>query len=401
MAELDGRKLWFAGIGGAGLSAYAVLAKSWGADVTGWDRVDTPYLRYVRAAGIDVVVADEPEPPPDREAIVSTAYAGRVAGRTRAEFLAELVSARRSIVIAGAHGKTTTAAMVAFCLDRLNQDPAFVIGGEVPQLGGNARAGSGWLVVEGDESDRTIASLRPEIAVVTNVDLDHHSTFASRAEVEELFASWLREVPKVVRGESLDPVGIELSVPGEHNRRNAACALAALELAGVDRDQARSVLQEFRGVTRRFEPRGEAAGVSVYDDYAHNPAKVGALVAAARERAGNGRVLVAFQPHLYSRTRHLASELAAALSGADVLCVTEIYRARESAVTGVSGKLVVDAAAERRPGMALGWTPTLEDAAAFVVRRARRGDLVLTVGAGDVDRAAPMILSRLEGSERG
>jgi UDP-N-acetylmuramate--alanine ligase len=109
---------------------------------------------------------------------------------------------------------------------------------------------------------------------------------------------------------------------------------------------------------------------------------------------------VAFQPHLYSRTRHLASELAAALSGADVLCVTEIYRARESAVTGVSGKLVVDAAAERRPGMALGWTPTLEDAAAFVVRRARRGDLVLTVGAGDVDRAAPMILTRLEGSER-
>ena len=400
MAELDGRKLWFAGIGGAGLSAYAVLAKSWGADVTGWDRVDTPYLRYVRAAGIDVAVADEPAPPPDREAIVSTAYAGRVEGRTRAEFLAELVSLRRSIVVAGAHGKTTTAAMIAFCLDRLNQDPAFVIGGEVPQLGGNARAGSGWLVVEGDESDRTIASLRPEIAVVTNVDLDHHSTFASRAEVEELFTSWLREVPRVVRGETLDPIGIELSLPGEHNRRNAACALAALELAGVDRDQARSVLREFRGVTRRFEPRGEAAGVSVYDDYAHNPAKVGALVAAARERAGDGRVLVAFQPHLYSRTRHLASELAAALSGVDALCVTEIYRARESAVTGVSGKLVVDAAAERRPGMVLGWTPTLEDAAAFVVRRARRGDLVLTVGAGDVDRAAPMILTRLEGSER-
>ncbi len=400
MAELDGRKLWFAGIGGAGLSAYAVLAKSWGADVTGWDRVDTPYLRYVRAAGIEVVVSDAPQPPRDREAIVSTAYAGRVAGKTRAEFLAELVSLRRSIVVAGAHGKTTTAAMVAFCLDRLKQDPAFVIGGEVPQLGGNARAGSGWFVVEGDESDRTIASLRPEIAVVTNIDLDHHSTFASRAEVEELFASWVREVPKVVRGDALEPVGIELSVPGEHNRRNAACALAALELAGVDRDRAGPLLREFRGVTRRFEPRGEAAGVSVYDDYAHNPAKVGALVAAARERAGEGHVLVAFQPHLYSRTRHLASELAAALTGADALCVTEIYRARESAMAGVSGKLVVDAAAERRPGMVLGWTPTLEDAAAFVARRARRGDLVLTVGAGDVDRAGPLILARLEGSRR-
>jgi UDP-N-acetylmuramate--alanine ligase len=400
LAELAGRKLWFAGIGGAGLSAYAVLAKAWGADVSGWDRVETPYLRYVRDAGIEVAISDQPEAPPGREPIVSTAYAGRVPGTTRAEFLAELVSLRRSIVVAGAHGKTTTAAMVAFCLDRMNRDPAFVIGGEVPQLGGNARAGSGWLVVEGDESDRTIASLRPEIAVVTNVDLDHHSTFASRAEVEELFTDWLQHVPHVVRGDALEPVESELSVPGEHNRRNAASALAALELAGVDREEARAALGEFRGVGRRFEQRGEAAGVCVYDDYAHNPAKIASLVAAARERAAAGRVLIAFQPHLYSRTRHLAWELAGALTGADVLCVTEIYRAREEPVEGVSGKLVVDAAAEHRPGMPLGWTPTLEDAAAFVSRRARRGDLVLTVGAGDVDGAAPLIVAQLSSSGR-
>ena len=262
--SLDGRRLWFVGIGGAGLSGYAVLAQAWGAEVAGWDRVETPYLAYVRAAGIEVAVAPEPvEPPAGWEVVVSSAFAGRVDGRSRAELLAELVAARRSIVVAGAHGKTTTAAMIAFCLDRLGHDPAYLIGGEVQQLGGNAGAGSGWLVVEGDESDRTIAALRPEIAVVTNVDLDHHSTFASRAEVEELFTSWLEHVPHVVHGDELAPADVELAVPGEHNRRNAACALAALELAGVDVAAAARVLGEFRGVGRRFDLVGEAGGVAV------------------------------------------------------------------------------------------------------------------------------------------
>ena len=403
MPELTGRRIWFAGIGGAGLSAYAVLAKAWGADVAGWDRAETPYLVHVRAAGIDVVVAPEPaETPEGWEVVTSTAFAARVPGRSRAEFLAELVALRRSIVVAGAHGKTTTTAMIAFCLDRLGRDPAFLIGGEVPQLGGNARAGSGWLVVEGDESDRTIAALRPEIAVITNIDLDHHSTFASRAEVGQLFSEWLRHVPHVVRGDELKPAGrVELALPGAHNRRNAACALAALELAGVGRAEAAAALGDFGGVGRRFELRGTAAGVSVYDDYAHNPAKVEALVSAARERTDGGRVLIAFQPHLYSRTRHLARELAAGLAAADAVCVTEVYPAREAPVTGVSGKLVVDAVAELRPGMPLGWMPSLEDAAAFVARRARAGDLVLTVGAGDVDRVAPLVLQSLSAAGRG
>ena len=396
---LAGRRLWFVGIGGAGLSAYAVLAKAWGAEAAGWDRVETPYLEHVRAAGIDVTLLTEPAPaPPGWETVVSTAFAGRVDGTSRATFLAELVSLRRSIVVSGAHGKTTTAAMIAFCLDRLGLDPAFLIGGEVPQLGGNARAGDGWLVVEGDESDRTIASLKPEIAVVTNVDLDHHSTFASRAEVEALFSEWLRAVPNVVRGDELAPVDVELAVPGEHNRRNAACALAALELAGVDVAAAADALREFRGAGRRLELRGEAGGVAVYDDYAHNPAKVDALVGAARERAGDGRVLIAFQPHLYSRTRHLARELAMSLTAADAVCVTDVYPAREEPIDGVTGKLVVDAAAETRPGMTLGWTPALDDAAAFLARRARAGDVAVTVGAGDVDRVATLVLARLSTS---
>jgi UDP-N-acetylmuramate--alanine ligase len=391
LPPLDGRRIWFVGIGGAGLSGYALLARAWGAEVGGWDRVETPYLAALR--GILVELAPEPVVPDGwNEVVVSTAYRDQVEGRPRADFLAELVSLQRSIVVAGAHGKTTTAAMIAFCLDRLGDDPAFLIGGDVPQLGGNARAGEGWLVVEGDESDRTIASLRPEIAVVTNVDLDHHAEFSSRAEVESLFADWLAAAPKEIRGDELGPVEVELAVPGEHNRRNAAAALGAIVLAGYPRDGAARALGEFRGVSRRLEPRGEAGAVEVVDSYAHHPRELAADIAAARD---GGRVLVLFQPHLYSRTRYLAREFGVALASADVVAVTDIYRAREQPVEGVTGKLVVDALAEARPGMEIGWMPAVEDGARFLARRARPGDRVLTLGAGDVDRGAPLILEAL------
>jgi UDP-N-acetylmuramate--alanine ligase len=393
LRPLEGRRIWFVGIGGAGLSGYALLARAWGAEVGGWDRVHTPYLRALD--GLPLEISPEPAAPEGWEVVVSSAYAGQIAGRTRAEFLAELVALQDAIVVAGAHGKTTTAAMIAYCLDRLGLDPAFLIGGEVPQLGGNARAGSGWLVVEGDESDRTIAALRPLIAVVTNMELDHHATFASRAEVEELFDDWLAGVPQVVRGDEVEAFEGRLAVPGGHNRRNAACALAALELAGVARAEAEPVLAEFGGAGRRFQPRGHAGGVAVYDDYAHHPTEVEATIAAARER-GADRVLVLFQPHLYSRTRHLAGEFGRALAAADAACVTEVYRAREEPLPGVGGKLIVDALADARPGMPVGWAPSVEDGAELVAGWARPGDLVLTMGAGDVDRAAALILAELE-----
>jgi len=378
---LTGRRIWIAGIGGAGMSAYALLAHAWGAEVAGWDRIETPYLAHLD--GIEVEIAPDPPTPADGwEVYVSTAFAGRVPGRPRADLLAELVSLRRSIVVAGAHGKTTTSAMIAFCLDRLGLDPAFLIGGDVPQLGGNARAGEGWLVVEGDESDRSVAALRPEIAVLLNVDLDHHTTFASLAEVEELFDTWLATVPHVVRGEALAPVEVELAVPGEHNRRNAAAALAALELAGVD--GAEGVIVEFTGAGRRLQQR--RAGV--LDSYAHHPAEIAADIAAVRN---GGRVLALFQPHLYSRTRHLAHEFALALAAADAVCVTEVYPAREEPVPGVSGRLIVDELARVRPGMRVGWAPTLEDGARIVSGWRRPGDVVLTLGAGDVDRAVELL----------
>jgi len=389
---LAGRRIWIAGIGGAGMSAYAALAHAWGAEVAGWDRADTPYLAHLDER-IDVTITPElPRAPDGWEAYVSTAYAGRVEGRPRAELLAELVSLRQSIVVAGAHGKTTTSGMIAFCLERLGRDPAFLIGGEIPQLGGNARAGAGWLVVEGDESDRSVAATRPEVAVLLNIDLDHHATFGSRAEVEALFEGWLDHVPHVVRAEDLQPVELALAVPGEHNRRNAAAALAALELAGVSRSDAESVIVEFEGAGRRLERRGEAGGVAVLDSYAHHPAELAADIAAVRN---GGRVLALFQPHLYSRTVNLVHEFAVALASADAVCVTEIYAAREEPLPGVSGRLIVEELARVRPGMPIAWTPALDDGARVVSSWAQTGDTVLTLGAGDVDRAALLLLELL------
>ena len=399
---LEGRRFWFVGIGGAGMSALALVARAWGAEVGGSDRARSSYVDRLEEAGITVALGHDAANVPDgAEVIVSSAVAPdnpEVAGRDvrrRGELLAELVELRPSIVVAGAHGKTTTAGMIAFCLDRLGQDPAFLIGGEIPQLGGNARAGEGWLVAEGDESDRSLELLHPRVAVLTNVELDHHATFASEDEVRELFERWLAAAPSQVRGDELEPVSFELRVPGEHNRHNAAVALAALELAGIARDEAEGVLQEFSGAGRRLEQRGEAHGIRVYDDYGHHPTEIAATLAAARSEANGGRLLVLFQPHLYSRTRHLAPALARALSTADAVAVTRVYAAREEPVEGVDGKLVVDALAAERPGMPLAWMPGLDDAARFLSRRARPGDLVLTIGAGDVERAAPLILEEL------
>jgi UDP-N-acetylmuramate--alanine ligase len=387
---LDGRRIWFVGIGGAGLSAYAFLARAWGADVGGWDRVATPYLHRLR--DVEIEITPDPVVREGWEVVVSTAYSDRVDGRSRADFLAELISLRpQSIVVAGAHGKSTTSAMIAFALAELGHDPAWLIGAEIPQLGGNAGAGEGPLVVEGDESDRTVERLRPGIAVVTNIELDHHATFGSAAELRFLFERWLEHVPQVVRGWTLEPVSFELALRGRHNRCNAAAALAALELAGVERAAAAAVLARFRGATRRYECVGVAGGVTVVDDYAHHPSELAAVIAAAREQT-DGRVLALFQPHLYSRTRHLAREFGAALSDADAVCVTEIYRAREEPVPGVTGKLVLDALA---PGTRAAWAPTVEDGARIVRVWARPGDLVLTLGAGDVDRAGRLLMELL------
>jgi UDP-N-acetylmuramate--alanine ligase len=389
LPALDGRRLWFVGIGGAGLSAYAQLARAWGAEVGGWDRVETPYLEPLAGSDVEIAIAAEPVVPTGWEVVVSAAYS-EVPGRPRAEFLAELVALRRSIAVAGSHGKGTTAAMIAFVLRETGRDPAWLIGALVPQLGGNAGAGDGWLVVEADESDRSVFHLRPEIAVVTNVELDHHSEFASLAELEAEFDRWVAVAGAVVR--RAEPHAGELVVPGAHNRRNAGAALAALELAGVPREEAEPALARFEGTGRRFEV-STAGGVTIVDDYGHHPTELAAAISAVRELYPTARLRVLFQPHLYSRTRHLSVELAEALAAADDVAVSDVYAAREAPIDGVTGKLVVDALADR--GRVPAWTPTIEQGVAYLAGRATPGDVVLTIGAGDVDRAPALLRERL------
>jgi UDP-N-acetylmuramate--alanine ligase len=388
-SPLAGRRIYFVGIGGAGLSAYANFARAWGAEVRGWDARDTIFLEAV--TGVDVDVGGEPAPPDGFEVVVSAAHQGRIEGRSRAEFLAELVALRRSIVVGGAHGKTTTAAMIAYVLRELGHDPAWIIGGVVPQLGGNAGTGEGWLVVEGDESDRSIDLLEAEIAIVTNVELDHHATYGSEAELSAFFERWLARAPSVVRGEELEPVALPLSVPGVHNRMNAAAALAALAHAGVERDEAERVLVGFTGVGRRFELVGERGGVRVIDDYGHNPTEITAALTTAR--ALEARALIAvYQPHVYERTRHLHRELGKALGLADAAVVTDVIGGRDAPIPGVSGKLVLDGVP---PGVRRGWAPTLDDATRLTLDWARAGDVVVTLGVGEPWRVARAVVEGL------
>jgi UDP-N-acetylmuramate--alanine ligase len=384
---LAGRRIYFVGIGGAGLSAYANISKAWGAEVRGWDAQETIFMDALDDP-IEVDIGGDPAPPNGFEVVVSGAHTHRADGRSRAEFLADLVARRPSIVVGGAHGKTTTAAMIAFALHELGEDPSWIVGGVVPQLGGNAHAGSGWLVVEGDESDRSIGLLEPEIAVVTNVELDHHAAFASEAELGEFFASWLARAPRTVTGWELEPVEIELTVAGEHNRRNAAAALAALELAGIDRLRAEETVARFEGVDRRFELVGSRGGIRVYDDYGHNPTEIGAALRTAREKA-DGRVIAIYQPHVYERTRQLGYELGRALGLADAAVVTDVIGGRDEPRRGVTGRLVLDNVS---PGTRRGWAPTLDDAADLALRWARPGDVVVTLGVGEPWKVARAIV---------
>ena len=355
----------------------------------GWDLRDTIFLEALQDVHVDL--GGEPVPPEGYEVVLSTAHAGRVAGVPRAEFLAELVSLRPSIVVGGAHGKTTTAAMIAFVLRELGLDPAWIVGGVVPQLGGNAGAGVGWLVVEGDESDRSIGLLRPEIAVVTNVELDHHAAYSSEAELAAFFEEWLAGARHAVRGWELEAVDVTLGVPGEHNRMNAAAALAALELAGVGREEARRALASFAGVGRRFELVGERADVRVVDDYAHNPTEIAAALRTAR--ALEPRTLIAvYQPHVYERTRQLHHELGTALGIADSAIVTDVLGGRDAPRPGVSGKLVLD---HVPPPVRRGWAPGLDDAAALALAWARPDDVVVTLGVGEPWRIARAIVDGL------
>jgi UDP-N-acetylmuramate--alanine ligase len=437
----SGRRIHFVGVGGAGMSGYARAAHALGAQISGSDRADSPYLQRLRAdgvltaslghgaanvpagAGVEVVyssaiAADNPEREAARERSLPE--------RPRAKLLAELTALRRTIAVAGTHGKTTTSAMLVHALRGAGIDPGWLIGGEIGGGLSNASWSEGeWLVVEADESDRSMLSLAVDIAVVTNVELDHHATYGSLAQLREVFRAFLAAAPRavvwdrpellalcqgseVVRYDAPEPRLIEggsrfdwhghevvLAVPGAHNALNASGALEAARLAGADMQGAIAGLASFHGAERRFQLVGEGpAGALLYEDYAHHPTEIEAALKAARTLAYE-RLVAVFQPHLYSRTEQLARELGQALALADVVVVTDIYPARERAEDhpGVSGLRVAERAADAANGRPVYWLPTFAHAEPVLRTVLRGGDLCLLLGAGDINTLGPRLVS--------
>ena len=449
----------FIGIGGAGMSGIARILAQRGAAVAGSDAKDSETARALRALGATVHVGHAAgHLAPDATAVVVSSAireenpelaAARERGLPvvhRSDALAALMDGTRAIAVAGTHGKTTTTSMLAVALTGLGLGPSYAIGGDLDGPGSNAHHGAGDLfVAEADESDRSFLAYSPEVAIVLNVELDHHANYASLEEVYESFTAFAGrirpggtlvvsadqsgavELASRVRGREgltvtsfgeaegadvaitrITPRGLTsevevvldghtiaftVSVPGRHYAYNAVAALAAGAAAGVPAEALAKALGGYTGVRRRLQTKGEAAGVRVIDSYAHHPTEMAADLEAVRDAAGEARVLVVFQPHLFSRTRELGAEMGRALTLADASVVLDIYPAREDPEPGITSAIVVDAA------RAAGADTTAEhDTAAvaeLVAGMAEPGDLVLTMGAGDVTDLGPLILARL------
>jgi UDP-N-acetylmuramate--alanine ligase len=444
------------GIGGAGMSGIARLLLARGIEVSGSDLKGSTGLEDLGNLGAEVAVghrADQvaADGMPDA-VVVSTAIPERnpeleearrlgLPVLARAQVLAALMSGARGIAVAGTHGKTTTTSMTSTILERAGLDPTFVIGGDLNESGSNARHGrGGWFVAEADESDGSFLLLSPEVAVITNVEQDHVDFYRSREETLAAFAQFVRSARVVVacaddegvrevlrrsgRDEMIHTYGmgpgahvrvapgvasgrsaagtihvdgravpVSLRVPGVHNLLNAAAALLAAREAGVDVATAAEALESFGGVRRRFEFRGMGRGAEFFDDYAHHPTEIRATLAAVPDEYR--RVVAVFQPHRYTRTEAMWCELGEALEVADVVVLTDVYGAGETPIPGVTGKLLVDSLTEAAPGKRVVYLPKRADVAPFLSAEVRPGDLVLTLGAGDITMVPDEALERI------
>jgi UDP-N-acetylmuramate--alanine ligase len=439
----EGRRLHLLGVGGSGMSGYARAAHALGASVSGSDRADSPALAELREQGIvQASIGHDAANLPageDIELVYSSAVPAenpeRVAARERglaehprAWLLGELSALRRTIAVAGTHGKTTTSSMIVHALLSSGTDPGWLVGAPLgPELP-NARWSEGeWLVVEADESDRSMLSLHIEIAVLTNVELDHHATFGSIAQLREAFGEFLARAPIAVIWErpellalrggqaetrpydvaepELSPAGsrfqwhgrqVTLAVPGAHNAINAAGALEAAAAAGAPAELAIAGVGAFTGAGRRFQRLGFAtSGAEVVDDYAHHPTEVAATLRAARTLRPK-RLVAVFQPHLYSRTAMLADGFGAALAQADVIALLDVYAARERVEDhpGVSGLTIARAASEHASGRTVLWLPAFDDAERALGAMLEQGDLCVMMGAGDIDKLSRRLVAR-------
>jgi UDP-N-acetylmuramate--alanine ligase len=446
------RRVHVVGAAGAGMGAIASVLHRMGHEVTGSDLKDGPVAERLRAAGITVTIGHDAANLGDAELIaISTAIpernpevrAARERGLDvlrRADILPAIAAERRTVAVAGTHGKTTTASMLALVLVEAELRPSFIIGGDVNEIGSGAVWDEGeWFVIEADESDRTFLALGAEVALVTNVEPDHLETYGNdpaelRAAFEEFSGAAEHRVVcaddpgsaslaigegsvtygsaatadyRMVdierrrssvafslchRGETLGR--IELPTPGLHNARNAAAAAVTGLLLGAPIDAAARALGRFGGVARRFEFRGEANGVVFVDDYAHLPAEVEAAVGAARDGDWN-RVVCVFQPHRYSRTEALWRDFADSFDQVDRLVITDVYSAGETPRPGISGKLLVDAVLDAHPWCDVAYMPRLDDVERWLTSRLHTGDLCLTLGAGDLTAVPDTVIDRL------
>jgi UDP-N-acetylmuramate--alanine ligase len=458
------RRVHFVGIGGAGLSAIARVMMEQGAEVSGSDLVLSPAAealardgarvyeghRAEQVNGADLVVVSAAVPGDNVE--LRTARDAGIPAVGRAQVLGQMMEGHVGIAVAGTHGKTTTTAMIASILWDGGLDPTFIVGGVVLGLGTNARAGGGpHFVVEADEYDRTFLGLRPQVAVVTNVEHDHPDCYPVFADFRAAFAEFVALLPPdgllvvcqdngvagelgaaraaqgqpvvsyglgkeatwTARGIRANPSGgsdfqafragqalgeVRLRVPGTHNVLNALAALAVADHLGVAFPTARSALGGFQGTSRRFELKGDADGVVVVDDYAHHPTEIRATLAAARERFPGRALWVVWQPHTYSRTKALFQDFVRAFDQADHVLVLPVYAAREQDTMGVSSAEVVAAMAHPDARVA----GSLEEAVVVLGSEVPPGDVVLTLGAGDGDRVGEWLLIALrEGEEDG
>ncbi|MFE0463678.1 UDP-N-acetylmuramate--L-alanine ligase [Kitasatospora sp. NPDC058965] len=454
----------FIGIGGAGMSGLAKILTVRGAKVSGSDSKESETVLALRELGAAVQVGHAAENVPDGASSIVVSSAIRAdnpelaAARDRgipvvhrSDALAALMGGRRALAVAGTHGKTTTTSMLAVSLATLGLDPSYAIGGDLDAPGSNAHHGTGEIfVAEADESDRSFHKYAPEVAIILNVELDHHANYASLDEIHDSFETFVRRIQpggtlvvsadhpgareltaRVVGREDLSVVtvgaaedatvrvlsvvprgmtsevtveleGAELSfvvsVPGRHYAHNAVAALAAGIALGVPAEELAEALGSYTGVRRRLQLKGEAAGVQVIDTYAHHPTEMAADLEAIREVA-QGRVLVLFQPHLFSRTQQLSEEMGRALALADASVVLDIYPAREDPIPGVTSELII--AAARAAGADVTAEHEFAAAPALLAGMAKPGDLVLTMGAGDVTNLGPAILKELGREEQG
>jgi UDP-N-acetylmuramate--alanine ligase len=444
------------------MSGLARLLLAGGVRVSGSDLKETPALTQLRAAGAKVGVGHRAANVGEADAVVISTAIGRenpelmeavareVPVFARAQVLAAMMRRRRGVAIAGTHGKTTTTSILALILERTGHDPTYIVGGDLNESGSNAKAGAGELfVAEADESDGSFLLLDPEVALVTNVEVDHLDFFADREDIEAAFVAFCLRAQRVVAcaddpgtarvidaarveptwygeratsgvritGVRAKPSGsvaglrvtgvgeewegeMEVPVPGRQYVMNSAGAVAAAVLLGVPAAAAAAAVRGYGGVRRRWERQGAARGAVFVDDYAHHPTEIAATLSAARDD-DHGRVVAVFQPHRYTRTAVMWRSLGESLGEADLVVVTDVYGAGEEPVAGITGKLVVDGLVESRPGKRAVYLPRRSDLAAFLAREVREGDLILTLGAGDITMLAEETLSLMGGGGRG